>query len=281
MWWDVDLVNLVTAFNNDLDDPLSKRSLHALQQTYGYMTSNNNRFGILTNWKHALFLRCAETPNRKTLQYYLVELNRAGQPISMLKALVGMVLLAEDNWFYSSPTLVSDPPDRIFGRSTTPWKDRKLAAGVAQKYHMKPVNGAYECLAIDFRLCHFDLSSARRGANGCVITAQFLPPSVGHSTLSVVCKVVDALRYPDTATSLYDEACAYAALQDLQGKVIPRLYGFYEVWGILRFLALQPVGNAISEDEQINQTLRTSMRAALQRIHDAGYIHGDIARRKR
>ena len=67
-------------------------------------------------------------------------------------------------------------------------------------------------LAIDFRLCRFDLSFARRGANGCVVRAQFLPPSIGKPVLHVVCKVVDILRYPDAASSLGREARAYAAL---------------------------------------------------------------------
>jgi len=256
-----------------------EQSLDALEQTYGYMSFNNNRFGILTNWKHALFLRRPETPDGKALEYYLLELNRAGNPISMLKAFVGMVLLAEDDWFYSSPTPSFPPPGQTFGKSGAAWKHKEAAVGIGEGYHMQPVNGAYQCRAIDFRICRFDLSSARRGANGCVVTATFLPPSVGRSNLEVVCKVVDALHYPDAASSLYDEARTYAALQDLQGKVIPTLYGFYEVWGILQFLALEPVGNAISEDEQINQRLRTKMKVALQCIHNAGYIHGDIARR--
>jgi len=87
------------------------------------------------------------------------------------------------------------------------------------------------------------------------------------------------LRYPDAANLLDDEAHAYAALQSLQGQVIPTLYGFYEVWGILKLLALQPVGNAIPEDKLIDQTLREKMKVALRRIHDAGYVHGDVARR--
>ena len=197
----------------------------------------------------------------------------------MLKAWVGMVLLAEGDWFYSSPTPSSAPPGRTFRTSTAGWKDRKRAIDHAEGYHMQPINGAYQCVTIDFRLCRFDLSSARRGVNSCVVTARFPPSSVGGRDLHVVCKVVDVLRYPDAANSLDDEARAYAALQDLQGEVIPTLHGFYKVWGVLQFLALQPVGNAISEDEQIDQTLQTKMKAALQRIHNAGFIHGDIARR--
>jgi len=275
----VDLEHVVAAFNGTRSDTLSQQSLHALEQIYGYMTFNNNKFGILTNWRRALFLRRAETPDRKTLEYYTIELDGPGQPTSMLKAWVGMVLLAEDDWFYASPTTSSAPPGRNFGPSMAGWKERKRAFGHAQKYHMLPVDGDYQCLAIDFRLFRFDLSSARRGANGCVVNARLLAPSVWKRDLQVVCKVVDGFRYPDAANLLDDEARAYAALQNLQGEVIPRLYGFYEVWGILRLLALEPVGNAISEDEQIDLTLRRKMKVALRRIHNAGFVHGDVARR--
>ena len=195
----------------------------------------------------------------------------------MLKAWVGTVLLAEDDWFYSSSTPSSAPPGWTFETSTADWKARKQVVGDAEGYHMQPVNGAYQCLAIDLRLCRFDLSSTRLGANGCVVTTRFLPSSIGGHDLYVLCKVVDVLRYPNAAILLDGEACAHAALQDLQGEVILTLHGFYEVCGILQFLALEPVGNAISEDKQIDHTLRTKMKAALQHIHDAGFIHSHHA----
>jgi len=275
----VDLEHAVAAFNGTRGDTLSQQSVHALEQIYGYMTFNNNKFGILTNWKRALFLRRAETSDRKILEYYTLELDGPRQPISMLKAWVGMVLLAEDDWFYASPTKSPAPPGRNFGTSTAAWKERKRAVDVAQGYHMQPVDGEYRHLALDFRLCCFDLSSARYGTNGCVVKTRLLAPSIWKRDLQVVCKVVDGLRNPNAANSLADEARAYAALQNLQGKVIPTLYGFYEVWGILRLLALEPVGNAIPEDEQIDPRLRKKMKAALYRIHDAGFVHGDVARR--
>ncbi|EDR13530.1 uncharacterized protein LACBIDRAFT_308537 [Laccaria bicolor S238N-H82] len=240
------------------------------------MSFNNNRFGILTNWKHALFLRRVETPNRKTLEYFLLELNRDGRPLSMLKAVVGMVLLAENDWFYASPTPSSVPDGQLFGTTLPAYKKRREAVAVAHEYDMRPINGAYPCQAIDFRIIRFDLSSARRGANGCTV---FLSGFRWDCDIPVVCKVVDALQYPDAADYLESEARVYAALRDLQGKVIPKLYGFYQVWGILKLLALEDVGEAISENEEISQGLRDKMRAALWRIHDAGYIHGDIARR--
>ncbi|KAF8309787.1 hypothetical protein F5887DRAFT_601096 [Amanita rubescens] len=270
-WWSVDLVieNLLGAFDGTRHDTLSTGSLHALEQTYGYMTFNNNKFGILTNWKRALFLRRAETQDRKTLEYYLVEL---GGPLSMLKAWVGMVLLARDNWFYASATPSRAPSGPHFRVTKAAREERDNAAG----YHMQPVDGEYQCLPIDFRLCHFDISSARRGSGACILRAQL---SIGGNMTQVVCKIVDITRYSEVANSLEDEACAYAALEYLQGDVIPIVRGFYEVWGMLRFLALEPVGDAIPEDEPIDHTLRMKMRTALQRIHDAGFIHGDIARR--
>ena len=101
----VALEHVAAAFNGTRGDTLSQQSLHALEQIYGYMTFNNNKFGILTNWQRALFLRHAKTSDRKTLEYYTIELDGPHQPISMLKAWVGMVLLAEDDWFYASESL--------------------------------------------------------------------------------------------------------------------------------------------------------------------------------
>lgn len=239
------------------------------------MTLNDNKFGILTNWQRALFLRRVETPGRETLEYFLVE--RDG-PISMLKAWVGMILLAENDWFYSSPSLCSTPPapSRHFTRATqTEWT---RAITVAENYHSHPIDGHYQCLPLHFRLCRFDLSSTRIGNSGCVVSAQLLRPPPSKNPLHVVCKTVDVLRYPDMGELLENEASAYAALVHLQGQAIPTVYGFYDIWGILRLLALEPVGNPISEDEKINQTLRMKMKAALRRIHDAGFIHGDITR---
>lgn len=167
-------------------------------------------------------------------------------------------------------------PDHILSSSRL--KPRNLGAYLeVTEGSSRRVDGGYQCLTLDIRLCRFDLSSARRRAEGCVVNTQFPAASVGKRGLQIVCKVVDVLRYPDTANLLNNEARAYTVLPNLQGEVIPTLYGFYEVWGILQLLALEPVGNAIWEDEQINQTLCMGMKAALQRIHDAGFVHGDIA----
>lgn len=121
--------DVIDAPNGTYRDVLSPDSLHALEQIYGYMTFNNNRYGILTNWRRALFLRWAEeAPDRHTLEFYTVVLD-AG--ISMLKAWVGIVLLAETDGFYASPTLSSAPPNR---NSNTSRKKQKRAFRQAEEY---------------------------------------------------------------------------------------------------------------------------------------------------
>jgi len=121
----------------------------------------------------------SDTSDRKTLEYYLVELAGPTLPISMLKAWVGIVLLAEDDWFYASPT-PSAPPSQNFGTSMAVWKEHKGAVADAGGYRMLPINGEYQCLALDFHFCCFDLSSKRSGVKGCVVNGRFLQPSVGR-----------------------------------------------------------------------------------------------------
>jgi hypothetical protein len=247
------------------------------------MTFNQNKYGILTNWKRVWFLRRVETENRKTLECFLVEL---GDPnsISMLKAWVGMVLLADSDWFYSSPIVDRYPAALHYRDSDKAKKEKRTAINRAGNYHVELVNGEYPCRPIDFRLCHFETSYTRGWRNGCVVSGYLELEhhaffSSNGRNLPVMFKVVDCSRTPAAVESLSQEARAYMALQALQGHVIPKLYGYYEVWGILKMLALQPVGEAIPDNEVINQQLRARMRASLQRIHDAGYVHGDIARR--
>jgi tRNA A-37 threonylcarbamoyl transferase component Bud32 len=93
------------------------------------------------------------------------------------------------------------------------------------------------------------------------------------------CKIVDLFHSHDAVCALDTEVCNYAALKNLQGVVIPRVHGYYDVWGLLKLLALQVVGTAIPEDAPIDAEMRIQMKSALSRIHSAGYVHGDIARR--
>jgi len=88
-----------------------RQSVEALEQLYGYMTFNNLRYGILTNWTRTYAVRRIKVKGRKALQY-AGPFTPSGSP-SMLKVVVGMVLLAEEDWFYASPTPDIPPPSRF------------------------------------------------------------------------------------------------------------------------------------------------------------------------
>jgi tRNA A-37 threonylcarbamoyl transferase component Bud32 len=90
---------------------------------------------------------------------------------------------------------------------------------------------------------------------------------------------VDLCKSEDAIDALDAEVRNYTALQNLQGIVIPRVCGYYDIWGLLRLLALEDVGTPIPEDTPIDTQTRMKMKSALARIHSAGYVHGDIARR--
>jgi len=55
----------------------------------------------------------------------------------------------------------------------------------------------------------------------------------------VFCKVVDLFQRQDPIDALDKEVRNYATLKDLQGVVVPRVRGYYDVWGLLRLLALE------------------------------------------
>jgi len=223
---------------------------------------SNNKYGVLSNWTHTWFLRRVEKDGGKILECASVELDGSADSPSMLKALVGIVLLAENDWLYGFST-PSISPSRFFGDSRTAQNAQKNAIKAAQNYSVAPKNGTYPCLDLDLRLCDFQLSTARYSGIGSMVHASFLQESIDKPPLSVMCKVVDVIRRDDLDDMLESELRTYAALQDLQGKVIPRLYGYYNVWGILDILALEPVGHAVTEDQTITPALRELMKSAL------------------
>jgi len=250
------------------------------------MTFNDNKYGILSNMQNTWFFqRIGAAGNQgKTLQYYgpiRFDVDSDPSP-SMLKAFVGIILLAETTslWFHTSPTPAKAPDDRYFGATLTAKHNRDAAVAAAHSYHSLIVNGSYQVLPLDPRLCHFDRSAVRHvSQRGSTLKAKLERGILAGGDLNVFCKVVDLFQTRDSIDALNLEARNYATLQNLQGIVIPRVYGYYDVCGLLRCLALEEVGTVILEDGAIDTQTRALMRSALARIHSAGYVHGDIARR--
>ena len=139
------------------------------------MTFNEIKYGICSNIQYAWFFQRVETADGevKTLQYYgPININVGSvQSPSMLKAFVGIILLAEisSTWFHTS---ASAPPGRYFGVSQTATRIRDAAIARAHSYHSTLVDGSYQVLPLDPRLCHFHRTSVRHAPRrGCTVRA--------------------------------------------------------------------------------------------------------------
>jgi hypothetical protein len=275
--WAAPLTDLPGYFRQRNPSVLVRQSIDAVHQLYGYMTFNDNKYGVLSSMEYAWFFQRVE--RGQTMKYYgPIAVGPASSP-SMLKAFVGIILLAENAWFHSSPTPAKPPPGRYFGTSPTAVSQRKVAIGDAQNYRSQVVAGSYQVLPLDPRLCHFDRSSVRHAPNQGFTLKAKLERGLMIASEVVFCKVVDLFQRQEPIDALDREVRNYATLKDLQGVVVPRVRGYYDIWGLLKLIALEDVGTAIPEDWPIDVKMRRKMKAALSHIHSAGYVHGDIARR--
>lgn len=245
------------------------------------MAYNDNKYGILNNMQHAWFFRRPDQQGN-TLQYYgpISFEGVLNHSPSILKAFVGIILLAEieSNWFHAPLTNTGVTPGRYFGNSAKAILSRDAAVAGANSYKSTPVAGSYPILPLDLRLCHFKHTFVRH-RRGCTARATLSRSASAGGNLDVFCKIADLCQNRDAANGLDTEVHNYAALQNLQGVVIPQVHGYYNVWGLLNLLALEEVGNPIPEGVPIDCQTRKKMKAALARIHSAGYVHGDVARR--
>ena len=138
--------------------------------------------------------------------------------------------------------------------------------------------GSYPVLPLDPLLCYSNHTSVRHSSErGFTVRAKLSRIIAARGNLAVFCKIVDLFHSHGAVDVLDMEARNFAALQTLQGLVIPRVYGYYDVLGLLELLALEDFGTAIPEDVPID--VQTRMKNTLIRIHSVGYIRRDIARR--
>jgi len=240
------------------------------------MMFNDNDYAVLNNLTHSWFFCriCAE--GGRILQCACVKLN--GSPISMLKAFVSIVLLAEKNLSLASPAMSLIPSNLYFsGNSNKAKQEHQEAITASHNYEMLPIDGTYLCLPINIRLCQWIQPSIHHSKKGrCVARAKFPLNCKDQMEITVICKLIDVFRNVNSIEWLDSKAQTYANLITLQGQVIPHIHGYYDLWGIVKFLMLQDVGVALSEGEAIPNDLCQQMKIALGRIHVAGYIHGNI-----
>jgi hypothetical protein len=102
-----------------------------------------NEISVLTNMKHARFFQRVE--GGQTLRYYGPIGNDSMSSPSMLKAFVGIILLANDSWFHSSPTLVHtlvdlSQRDRALKQARHyPWLDHTMSCNLIPTFAISTV----------------------------------------------------------------------------------------------------------------------------------------------
>ncbi|KAI0056863.1 hypothetical protein BV25DRAFT_1920607 [Artomyces pyxidatus] len=247
-----DFIDLPACFARQVEDkPEDQHSLRMLHHLYGCMVFNDITYGILCNWKRAVCFKRLD--------------------IDGVEAFVGIAILAQSTR-PQPPVPPLLPCKRIYLSNVTLLTTHLVVDRVRKTYPL---------VAIDARLCRFQNGGDRSAATH---ELHF------RNGRSVQCKVVDMVKSADLVADKDDldleeqeldvhvpwlthEVKMYAALEALQGVVIPMFCGFYSFWGVVHVLAAMSFGEKI---DVVTPTTAQGMIDALTKLHDAGYLLGDV-----
>ncbi|KAJ3144187.1 hypothetical protein HDU89_008922 [Geranomyces variabilis] len=229
--------------------------VRVIQQLYGYMTFNYLRFGILTNYTTTWFLRRVHSRTGGRLE--ISDAFPITQTPKLIHAYVTVAILAEDEWFYASPT-TSPAPQRRVTATTRP----------------TPVSDPYVLQSIDIAGIHFS-KGVDRSRVGVVVRGTYLGASV-------IMKVVDASKQQWAVDELDAEVAAYCDLDPLANTYLPRVLAYVEVWEMLRILILEDCGENLATYEKRGGNLDSVVKAMCNRclaaVNALGYVHNDVKR---
>ncbi|KAI8588159.1 hypothetical protein BDZ88DRAFT_508288 [Geranomyces variabilis] len=230
-------------------NPKSKLA-RVIHQVYGYMTFNNLRYGVLTNYEKTWFLRRINVPQGGRLE--VSDPFAYSSTSTLFQAWVTITLLAENNWFYSSPT-------------TSPRATILSAPAPA------PTSDPYVLRSTDFLGIEFTEGIARSRV-GVVVRGTCYGTRVAM-------KVVDASKEQWASEGLDHEVSVYSALRSLSGSTIPRVIAYIEGWDMLRILVLEHCGinlRAYQKQGGNLSTVRHSCNVRLAELNAFGYMHNDV-----
>ncbi|KAI8908092.1 hypothetical protein DFJ77DRAFT_433991 [Powellomyces hirtus] len=243
---------ILTEWPSVRNNPRAKLT-RVVHQLYGYMTFNHLRYGILTNYVQTWFFRRVDAGGGR------LEVTDAfpyTNTKALLEAYLTVVVLAEHNWFYASPTSSSAPTRR----TTIP----PIPSASSDPYTLQNV---------DVRAIHFSRGVDRSRVGVIVRGTYFGAP--------VVMKIVDASKQQEAAEELEWEVSVYEALASLSGSVIPRLIAYVEVWDMLQILVLEDCGENLGTYETnggVLSTLRAMCNDCLAQVNSLGFAHNDVKR---
>jgi hypothetical protein len=102
--------------------------------------------------------------------------------------------------------------------------------------------------------------------------------AVVYSCSLGACEAAVKVVWVEQLMALLGEAAAYSRLECLQGQVIPQLLalGLLEGGGAC-FMATTIAPGSPMDKQRVTPALASAAMAALQQLHDQGFIHGDVA----
>ncbi|KAI3658610.1 hypothetical protein MP638_006392 [Amoeboaphelidium occidentale] len=228
--------------------------IRALEQIYVYMTINRYRYGVLTNYNDTCFLKKIDvptSPHRSVLWVSPVIKCSQRAPYTLMSAWIYLLLLIEQgtDWIYSSPhsSLVASPDVNVL----------REHSNRARRYTAKNLEGLTKWTGIITR------SQAGAVAAGTYLNVQ-----------NVVFKTIDLTKRENALAQFDHEVSVYKELESLQGTVIPTLYAYGNIGGLLQVIVLENVGRCITSDEF--QMRKDEVYEAIKKINDLGIMHGDL-----
>ncbi|KAI8995148.1 hypothetical protein BC832DRAFT_568746 [Gaertneriomyces semiglobifer] len=228
----------------------------AVDQTYGYITFNDHRFGVLSTYEHTYILRRKFSDEGGCLQVAGPISRTQTAPFTLLEAYTSLLLLCMTDGFCISPT--SSPYPSVAG---TPVPSRPST--LTRSYQLEDL----EIAAISFK------KGRDRSRVGAVFEATF-------NGYAVICKLLDASKNMDLAAELNDEVGQYRNLEALQGKSIPQFLAYLRLWNMLHILVVEDCGISVQTlvdcHERVPTEFYESCQACLRAVHHQGFVHGDV-----
>ena len=249
-WWSFEMFQDPSAqYNEDIkSDDTDSKLVKGIQQIYGYMSYDYLRYGILSTYKSTYFLK-----RIKESILLISEPKKISDP-DYLKCWLFVCSESCKEGLYSSPT---GDPFSTTGKEIAPIINN-------DKYGLTPINALQIQLA---DIVERKYSGISKGALGIVISGSI------RNQENLKLKMVDTFNTPDALTSCLKEVDLYKKLQGLQGLIIPKFYGFFNLHGFL-VLALEDCGTPITKAEFAQH--KDTIDKAVRLIKDNGVVHGDL-----
>ncbi|CAK4638553.1 unnamed protein product [Aphanomyces euteiches] len=228
---------------------IGRKVFHAVRQLYGYMATNNSRYGILTTFT-TTFLFKQDYQGKLFISKGLAA--DKFDPITVLEAIARLLLIdhlpaGKDLSEAKLPTIMNPSAQEMSKPSKSAGKKKKKSKKPTRKRHkasdtQAPSEEDDRELVLITDLPNYHVIAS--GGSASIVSTEL-------DDIPVAIKAVDTCKKPALLDELQQECDAYVALKTLQGVCIPKL---------VRHAPVQAVQD-------------------LRKIHSLGVLHGDMAER--